>query len=104
MSIPVALPELRAKTAEYGWAYVLTVRDDLRPHVVSVTPEWDGDVLVLSVGRGTAANASTRPAITLCYPPVDPGGHSLILDGIASADGDQLVRLTPTSAVLHRPA
>lgn len=103
MSVPVELPDLRAKTLEYGWAYLLTVRDDARPHVVAVTPEWDGDDLTMSVGRGTAANAAARSSISLCYPPVEPDGYSLIVDGEATV-GDAVVRFAPTGAVLHRPA
>jgi hypothetical protein len=104
MSIPVAIEDLAAATGEYGWAYLLTVRDDLRPHIVAVTPVWDGDRMVMSVGRGTARNAAARSAISLCYPPVVDGGYSLIVDGVAAVDGEATVRFSPTGAVLHRPA
>jgi len=104
MSIPVAVEDLVAATGEYGWAYLLTVRDDLRPHIVAVTPTWDADRLVMSVGRGSARNAAERTAISLCFPPVIDGGYSLIVDGIAAVDGEATVRLAPTGAVLHRPA
>jgi hypothetical protein len=104
MSIPVAIDDLAAATDDYGWAYLLTVRDDLRPHIVAVTPAWKGERLVMNVGRGTARNAAARSSISLCYPPVEEGGYSLIVDGTAEADGDSLIRFTPTGAVLHRPA
>jgi hypothetical protein len=104
MSIPVAIEDLAAATGEYGWAYLLTVRDDLRPHIVAVSPTWHGDQLVMAVGRGTARNAAARSSISLCYPPVEEGGYSLIVDGDASIEGDETVRLAPTGAVLHRPA
>lgn len=104
MSIPVAIDDLAAATGEYGWAYLLTVRDDLRPHIVAVTPQWDGDLLVMSVGRGTARNAAEHSSISLCYPPVVDGGYSLIVDGAAAVDGESTVRFTPSGAVLHRPA
>ena len=103
VSIPVAIPDLEAATVEYAWAYLLTVRDDLRPHVVAVTPVWRDGSLEMDVGRGTGRNAAERPAVTLCYPPVQEGGYSLIVDGDASVS-DQTVRFTPTGAVLHRPA
>jgi hypothetical protein len=76
----------------------------LRPHVVAVTPVWDGDQMVMSVGRGTARNAAERSAISLCYPPVVDGGYSLIVDGTAAVDGESTVRFVPSGAVLHRPA
>ncbi len=104
MSIPVAIGDLAAATDAYGWAYLLTVRDDLRPHIVAVSPAWEGDQLVMEVGRGTARNAAARASISLCYPPVEDGGYSLIVDGNAALAGDDIVRLSPTGAVLHRPA
>jgi len=103
MSIPVAIDELAAATSDYGWAYLLTVRGDLRPHIVAVTPTWEGEQLVMEVGRGTARNAAARSSISLCYPPVDVGGYSLIVDGDASVEAEE-VRFVPTGAVLHRPA
>lgn len=104
MSIPVAIDDLAAATGEYGWAYLLTVRDDLRPHIVAVTPSWEGDRLTMRVGSGTARNAAQRPSVSLCYPPVDAGGYSLIVDGEASVEHDAIVRFAPSGAVLHRPA
>jgi hypothetical protein len=104
MSIPVAIDDLAAATGDYGWAYLLTVRDDLRPHIVAVTPSWDGGALTMDVGKGTARNAGARPSISLCYPPVADGGYSLIVDGDASVVGEGTVRFAPTGAVLHRPA
>lgn len=108
MSIPVAIPDLEAATREYGWAYLLTVRDDLRPHIVAVNPVWERGTLAIEVGGGTARNAASRGAITLCYPPVDDGGYSLIVDGDAMVDHQTAerpsVRFVPTGAVLHRPA
>ena len=98
------IDDLRSEAERYGFAYLLTVRDDDRPHIVAVDPEWEGRSLVTSVGRGTAANVSARPEITLCYPPVDDGGYSLIVDGRGSVDRDHVVTFTPHSAVLHRPA
>ena len=113
MSIPVAIPDLQAKTAEYGWAYLLTVRDDSTPHIVAVGPRWDGGDLTMPVGRGTFKNATTRTSITVCYPPLQPDGYSLIVDGTASAapnaegpesEGGASIRFTPSGAVLHRSA
>ncbi len=114
MSIPVAIDDLAAAIEQYGWAYLLTVRDDLRAHIVAVRPAWDGGELVMEVGRGTARNASERRAVSLCYPPTEPDGYSLIIDGDASVEGApvegasvegaSVVRFTPTGAVLHRPA
>ncbi len=90
MSIPVAIDDLAPAIEQYRWAYLLTVRDDLRAHIVAVTPAWDGDALVMEVGKGTGRNASERPAVSLCYPPTEPEGYSLIIDGDASVEGQSV--------------
>lgn len=123
MSIPVELADLRSKTAEYTWAYLLTVRSDATPHLVSLSPQWSeltgsgsgsGPAILLSVSPGTARNAAAGATVTLCYPPLDHDGYSLIIDGTADADvghsgvdvpdGKQLIGFSPTGAVLHRSA
>ena len=103
MSIPVDVADLAEALEDYGYAYLLTVRDDQRPHVVAVTPSWDRQELAMPVGRGTAKNAAARASVTLCYPPAEPGGYSLIVDGTAEVEND-VVRIRPTTAVRHRPA
>jgi len=108
MSISVPLERLRAALEERGGnAYVLTVSDDARPHAVHVCVRWDRDVLAADVGKRSAANAVARPAVSLLYPVRADGDYSLIVDGTAVVesrqDGDRLL-ITPTKAVLHRPA
>jgi hypothetical protein len=109
MSIPVALEGLRAALAERASiAFLLTVTDDGRPHAVHVAVQWDGDALAAEVGKRTAANAAARPAaVSLVYPPAAPDDYSLIVDGTAAmapSDAKPRVLITPTRAVLHRPA
>jgi hypothetical protein len=104
MSIPVTVEDLAAKITEYGWAYLLTVRGDQRPHIVAVTPTWVGEELSMGVGRGTAANIAARSSISLCYPPVSPDGYSLIIDGVGTVVDENMVSFAPGGAVLHRPA
>lgn len=104
MSIRVELGELAAALEAYSFAYLLTVNDDGRPHAVAVTPVLeDGAMRVSELGRRTTANAVARPAISLVWPPSEPGGYSLIVDGDAETADDDLL-ITPTTAVLHRPA
>ncbi len=106
MSIPVALDELRDQIRRFALApYLLSVSDDARPHAVAVAAVWQGDALVMEVGKRSAANASARPQVSLLWPPNEPGGYSLIVDGRAAAtSGDGGLAFTPTRAVLHRPA
>jgi hypothetical protein len=104
MSIPVPLEKLRAAIAERGGiAFLLTVTDDARPHAVHVPLRWEGDVLAAEVGKRSAQNAAARPSVSLLAPARDLGDYSLIVDGTAVVAGNE-VRITPTKAVLHRPA
>jgi len=104
VSIGVALERLRDEVVRYGPnPFVLTVSEDGRPHAVSVTIAWEGDNLVAGCGRSTALNAAARPEISLLWPPVEPGGYSLIVDCTAFV-ADQQLRLRPSRGVLHRSA
>jgi hypothetical protein len=106
MSIPVALEQLRNEALRFAFTpYLLTVSDDVRPHAVAVAISWESDGIALEVGKRSARNASVRQRVSLLWPPNEPGGYSLIVDGTAaSAGADGRITLTPTRAVLHRPA
>ena len=104
VSVSVSLERLRDEVARYGaHPFILTVSDGGRPHAVAATVAWEGDQLVGGCGRSTAANASARPDISFLWPPLEPEGYSLIVDGLAAVD-DQQIRLSPSRAVLHRSA
>jgi hypothetical protein len=105
VSIPVPVERLKAALAERGadGAYLLTVSDASAPHAVHVPLVWDGDALVMEVGKRTAANAAERSAVSLLCPVRTADDYSLIIDGTATVEG-RVVRITPTKAVLHRPA
>ena len=105
MSIPVPLEGLRAEIDRAAASpYLVTVSADGRPHCVSVAVGWEGGRLVADAGNTTVVNATSRPLVSLVWPPGEPGGHSLIVDASASAGAGPARRvvLTPTSAVLHR--
>ena len=105
MSKEVPLDDLAATIGDYDFAYVLTVSDDQRPHLVAIRPAVrESGGLEVAVGRTTVANATARPEITLLFPPVVDGGFSLVVDAIASGGDDGTLLLRPTWAVLHRPA
>ena len=104
MSVPVPIETLRRTLEERGpVAFLLTVSDDARPHAVQCPVRWDGDRLALDVGKRSAANAAARPGVSLLYPARAAGDYSLIVDGTAAV-AEQSVLITPTKAVLHRPA
>ena len=110
MSISVDLEQLRATIDTLERApYLLTVSDDGRAHSVAVAWQWHDDELVCAVGNRTLANARSRPDVSLLWAPNDVDGYSLIVDATVTATagsstGDNVVRVQPTRAVLHRPA
>lgn len=107
MSIPVQLDALEAKTQEYAYAYLLTVNDDQTPKIVAVRPTWNGPTMQIAEGGRSARNSADRSTVTLSYPPIDPTGYTLIIDGTATVtpSGDSsVISFAPSGAVLHRPA
>jgi hypothetical protein len=104
MSVKVELGELGATLAGYGFAYLVTVGEQGRAHVLAVSPTLAAEGLVIEgVGRHSQANAADRPEVTLVWPPAEPSGYSLLVDGSASVDGSTIT-VRPAKAVLHRPA
>ncbi len=104
MSIPVELQTLADVIARYRCAYLMTSSDQGPPHAVQVVAGLQGgDLLVRGVGRRTREYASARPAVGLLWPPASEADHTLIVDGRAAVTAD-VIRITPTRAVLHRPA
>jgi hypothetical protein len=110
VSIGVDLEQLRATIDTLTRApYLLTVSDDGRAHSVAVAWQWHEHEIDCAVGNRTLANARSRPEVSLLWAPDDADGYSLIVDATVTATagsgvGDNVVRLEPTRAVLHRPA
>jgi hypothetical protein len=108
MSIPVTLDTLRAELERFGAApYLLTVADDGRPHSVAVHVAWTEEGLTAACGRRTLANLAARSLVCLLWPPFEPGGYSLIVDGEAAVCGageETRAIIRPTKGVMHRPA
>ena len=102
VSIPVDIAQLAEALADRGAGYLLTAAADGRVKVVSVEPTLSDGVLRFPPSRGSASNLSANPAATLLFPPAEPRGHTLLVDGMAT--GDDGIVFTPESAILHRPA
>jgi hypothetical protein len=111
----VDFKRLAAALNNYRFAYLVTVDDKYRVHTVTVEPELRDGVLGVGLIRGrTRNNVENRREVTLLWPPREPGGYSLIVDGQAqvaqaseAADrDDDTVELgvVPTRALLHRNA
>lgn len=103
MSIPVKIDQLPDALSGRGAGYLLTADGHGRVKAVSVEPTLVDGVLHCPPSRGSARNLEARPAATMLFPPPEPRGHTLLVDGTASA-GDDGITFTPESAVLHRPA
>jgi hypothetical protein len=104
MSIEVQLPRLAETALGYTFAYLVTVGPDKRAHVAAVTPVVHDDlVLVAEPGRTSTRNVAADSPVVLVWPPADPSGHTLIVDGVGETGADGLA-VRPTRAVLHRPA
>ena len=103
MSVAVPLTDLAEKLTEHPWGYLVTVSDAQRAHSLAVPTQLVDGVLVADAGKGTRANATARPDVTMVFPGADGSAYSLIVDGTAMVTDEQVL-VTPTSAVLHRPA
>ncbi|HEU5035749.1 MAG TPA: pyridoxamine 5'-phosphate oxidase family protein [Nocardioides sp.] len=102
MSIPVEVADIPHRLAEFDRGYLLTARDGAVKAVSVRVESEDGHLLVRAPGRGSVANVHANPSVTLLFPPVETAGMTLLVDGSAEAEGDD-VRVVPTGAVLHKP-
>jgi hypothetical protein len=111
----VDVKRLAAALSDYPFAYLITVGEDYRVHTVTVEPRLregpEGPNALIDVGLiggRTRTNLTHRRDVTLLWPPPEPGGYSLIVDGSAEVSdaGAETVRLgvVPTRALLHRDA
>lgn len=104
MSVKVDLDQLADALDDFTFAYLITVADDYRAHTVAVEPVLaDGVIDVGPVGGGTRGNLDQHDGVTLVWPPREPGGYTLIVDGTGQAT-DTSLRVVPSRAVLHRQA
>ena len=102
MSVKVDLDQLAAALADFTFAYLITVGDDYRAHAVAVDPMLTAGVVdVGSIGERTRKNLAQHPEVTLVWPPSEPGGYSLIVDGVSRHTNGTL-SVVPSRAVLHR--
>ena len=102
MSVLVDLADLPQTLADFDRGYLLTTQDGL-VKAVSIWTVVAGDTLVVTTpGRGSVANVGANPSVTLLFAPTAGGGMTLLVDGTAVVEGED-VRITPTGAVLHKP-
>lgn len=108
----VDLKRLAEALGDFPFAYLITVDDDYRAHTVTVEPVLREGILDVGlIGGRTTKNLANRRDATLLWPPREPGGYSLIVDGratVTEAGNDTVdtvhLEITPTKALLHRNA
>jgi hypothetical protein len=87
-------------------AYLLTVAKD-GPHTSNVTIELRGSRISCNLGASAAKNIAREPNVSLFWPPTEPGGYALIVNGTAASEhrltGVTKAEITVTKSVLHRP-
>ena len=103
MSVAVSLEELGRRVDEFGLLAFLVTTDGVNPHIVSVAVDFDGTSFSIHAGRSSHRNIESTATATLLWAGQEGGPYSLIVDGTAAGEGD-VVRLHPTTAVLHRLA
>lgn len=103
MSIPVEVERLADTLADFDAGYLLSTVDGRVKAVSVVLTHADGALRVAAPGRGSLANVRANPVVTLLLPPRAAPGYSLLVDGTATVDGEDVV-VVATSAVLHKPA
>jgi len=108
----VDLKRLAAALDDYPFAYLITVDEDYSVHTVTVEPTLREATLDVGlIGGRTRKNLAHRGSgstVTLLWPPTEPGGYSLIVDGTVEVTdaGAETARcgVVPTRALLHREA
>jgi hypothetical protein len=102
MSYPVAAADLGRALEEYAEGYLLTVTADATTRAVSVRPRLVDGRVVVGAGRSSSANVAANPSVTVLCPPSAAKGFTLLIDGVATVEGEE-IHVAPSSAVLHRP-
>jgi len=102
----MASPTLSEALAEYGpEAFLLTVGKD-GPHTTPVSIRFDGGVIGCGIGPSAARNIASVPNVSLFWPPREPGGYAMFVNGVAKevqrSDGGNAAEITLTKSVLHR--
>jgi hypothetical protein len=103
----MSTPTLAEALSQYGHdAYLLTIADD-GPHTSFVSVDLKGNVIACAIGKTAARNIASKSNVSLFWPPGEPGGYALLVNGTATArqepSGAARVEITLTKSVLHRP-
>ena len=100
-------PTLSEAISQYGReVYLLTVGKD-GPHTSHVSVDLRGNVIGCAIGASDAKNIASEPNVSLFWPPREPGGYAMIVNGTAAQrrepTGVTMAEITLTKSVFHRP-
>ena len=100
-------PTLAEALSQYGGdAYLLTIAND-GPHTTFVSVNLKGNVIDCAIGKSADRNISRTPNVSLFWPPKEPGGYALVVNGTAerrlTPSGETRAEITLTKSVFHRP-
>ena len=92
--------------ADYGAdTYLLTV-SEAGPHTSYVEVRLQADKLHCWLSRSAAANVEINRNVSLLWPPSEPGGYSIIVNGVVDVqeiDGQPHGVISVSKSVFHRP-
>lgn len=99
-------PTLAEAIVQYGNdPYLLTVSKS-GPHTSQVSVHLRGNIIECAIGASAARNISSEPNVSLFWPPNEPGGYAMIVNGVASSkggtNGESAAEIALTKAVFHR--
>lgn len=100
-------PTLAEALSEYGReAYLLTV-GKTGPHTSHVSVDLRDKTIGCPIGASAARNIASEPNVSLFWPPREPGGYAMIVNGVATGrvlpNGATVADITLTKSVFHRP-
>lgn len=100
-------PTLADAVAEFGCeAYLLTV-SKAGPHTSHVSVDLRANAIGCAIGASAARNIAGDPNVSLFWPPREPGGYAMIVNGIATGsiqpNGVTMAEIKLTKSVFHRP-
>ena len=106
MSMEVALEELSEVAQRYGpTAYAAVSAPDGPPRVTHVSPQIDGIMITIGLGRRSVELLGQHATMGLLWPATDREPMSLIVDAVVDEiQPDGVVRVRAVSGVHHRPA
>ncbi|KAI9008703.1 pyridoxamine 5'-phosphate oxidase-related, FMN-binding protein [Hyaloraphidium curvatum] len=105
MTRPVPADGIAAASAAYPSCFLITTSPPpSRAHPVSCRPAVSGTTArIADAGKTTRANIADRQEVVLLWPAKEEGGMSLIADGKARVEGNEVV-VELEKGILHRAA